>query len=197
MGIQVSSYYSIGQVMTNDIPTNEEVLVARAIRRDRDAFACLYDNYVDLVFRHICYRISDQREAEDLAQEVFIKAWLAIHKYKQTEAPFKAWLLTIARNLVFDYYKSKKKFVSLEEVEFFIEPAGKSFEEKLEDKEYKNYLKSAIMKLKGDKQRVILMHYIDDFSYAEIARVLNKSEGAIRVIQFRALIDLKQLLNGK
>jgi RNA polymerase sigma factor (sigma-70 family) len=56
-------------------------------------------------------------------------------------------------------------------------------------------IKEAVMKLKGDKQKVILMHFIDGFDYHEIASFLNKSEGAVRVIQFRALDDLRQLLN--
>jgi RNA polymerase sigma factor (sigma-70 family) len=182
--------------MPQDTPLEEDGLVERAIKRDQQAFTTLYDRYVDLIYRHICYRISDKKEAEDLTQEVFIKAWKAINKYRKTEAPFKAWLLTIARNLIFDYYKASKKAVSLDEIGNLEEPSKENIEQDFEDQENRNYLKNAISKLGGDKQKVLLMHFIDDFSYSEIAEALKKSEGAIRVIQFRALNELKNILNS-
>jgi RNA polymerase sigma-70 factor (ECF subfamily) len=182
--------------MSLNTPIKEDKFVERAIKRDQGAFTTLYDRYVDLIYRHICFRISDQKEAEDLTQEVFVKAWKAINKYRKTEAPFKAWLLTIARNLVFDYYKARKKVVSLDEVDRIEEPSKENIEQEFEDQENLNYLKSAISKLEGDKQKVLLMHFIDDFSYSEIAKALKKTEGAVRVIQFRALNELKKILNG-
>jgi RNA polymerase sigma-70 factor, ECF subfamily len=177
-------------------PVKEEELVERAIERDQEAFAALYDRYVDLIYRHICFRISDQKEAEDLTQEVFVKAWKAVNRYRKTEAPFKAWLVTIARNLIFDYYKARKKVVSLDEPGSLEEPSKENIEQDLEDQENRNYIKNAISKLGKEKQQVVMMHFIDDFSYSEIAKALKKTEGAIRVIQFRALKELKKLLNG-
>jgi RNA polymerase sigma-70 factor (ECF subfamily) len=183
--------------MLPDSSSEEDDLVDRAIKRDKEAFAKLYDRYIDLVFRHIRYRIEDAKEAEDLAQEVFIKAWMAINKYKRTEVPVKAWLMTIARNLVYDYYKSKKKTTSLDEAEDIAEPESDNAIEKIEQADSEERLKRSIQKLGGDKQKVIMMRYIDGFSLQEIAKTLNKSEGAVRVIQFRALHDLKDILEQK
>jgi RNA polymerase sigma-70 factor, ECF subfamily len=192
----VLDFCAAWELMIQNAPITEEELVERAIKRDQQAFTLLYDNSVDLIYRHIYYKISDQKEAEDLTQEVFIKAWKAISKYRRTEAPFKAWLLTIARNLVFDYYKGKKKVISLDEVNVLEEPSDDNIEQNYEAKENQDNIKKAILKLKGEKQSVVLMHFIDGLSYNEIAKILNKSEGAIRVIQFRALNELKKILNG-
>lgn len=177
-------------------PRTENTLVERAVQRDRAAFATLYDNYVDRVYRHVYYRVSNQNDAEDITQEVFIKAWKAINKYKKTGAPFVAWILAIAHNLVVDYYRARKKFVSLEEAKTSSENDETSPEAMTEASLNQSYIRDAILKLKGEKQRVILMRFIDGFSYGEIAQALNKSEGAVRVIQHRALNDLRRMLMG-
>lgn len=169
-------------------------MVQRAIRGDEAAFAALYDMHMDRVYNHIYYRVPSQADAEDIVQEVFLKAWNAISKYRGTGASFVAWLIVIARNLIADYYKKRKKLVSLEEMEASggsIEAIPATMAEtSLDQKE----IREAVFRLKGDKQKVILMHFIDGFSYEEIARLLHKSEGAVRVIQYRALNDLRRMI---
>ncbi len=177
-------------------PSTEDSLVERAVQLDRAAFAALYDNYVDRVYRHVYYRVPNQSDAEDITQEVFIKAWKAINKYKKMGAPFVAWLLTIAHNLIVDYYKTRKKLVSLDEAKASTGSDETSPEAMTEASLNRSYIRNAILKLKGGKQKVILMRFIDGFSYREIAQVLNKSEGAVRVIQHRALNDLRRMLMG-
>ena len=172
----------------------EDSLVKQAVQRDRVAFANLYDMYVDQVYKHVYYRVANRADVEDITQEVFIKAWKAIDKYKRTGAPFVAWLIAIARNLIADHYKAKKRLVSLEQAEVAISNAETNPEAITEASLNQSYVRNAILKLKGDKQKVILMHFIDGFSYGEIAKVLNKSEGAVRVIQYRALNDLRSIL---
>jgi RNA polymerase sigma-70 factor (ECF subfamily) len=177
------------------LPTSEHELVAKAIQRDRTAFTTLYERCVNQVYRHVYYRISSQTDAEDITQEVFVRAWKAIHKYKSTETPFVAWLITIAGNLIIDHYRRQQKIVMTNEI-----PDNQPDQQILEpDKQAEvNFnrviINKAVLKLKGDKQRVILMHFIDDLSYEEVAKALNKSEGAIRVIQYRALRDLRRWL---
>jgi RNA polymerase sigma-70 factor (ECF subfamily) len=183
MGISVPVYES------------EDYLVQQAIKRDRAAFSSLYDCCIDRVYRHVFYRVSNQKDAEDITQEVFARAWQAIDKYQQTGAPFVAWLLIIAGHLIIDHYRNREKTVKIDEayqknsVTQVIDPV-----EKAEISLNNALVKEAVLKLKGDKQRVILMHFIDGFSYEEIAKALNKSENAVRVIQYRALEDLKKLL---
>ncbi|MBI2934161.1 MAG: RNA polymerase sigma factor [Chloroflexi bacterium] len=172
----------------------DEELVQQAVEHDRAAFARLYDKYVDRVFKHVYYKVSNQHEAEDITQETFIKAWEAIGGYRRTGAPFAAWLIAIARNLVIDHYRARKKIVPLEDgIEVKIDP-DKNPELLAEASFDRADIRSAILKLKEDKQKVVMMRFIDGFSYTEIAQTMKKSEGAVRVILFRALGDLKQLL---
>ena len=169
-------------------------MVQRAIKRDGAAFAALYDMHMNRVYNHIYYRVPTRSDAEDITQEVFLKAWKAISKYKSTGAPFVAWLIVIARNQIADYYKKRKKLVSLDEIEACGGSVETSTPTMVEDSLDQRETREAVLKLKGDKQKVILMHFIDGFSYGEIAKLLHKSEGAVRVIQYRALNDLRQIL---
>jgi RNA polymerase sigma-70 factor (ECF subfamily) len=189
-----SEVYQSSLDVSGIIDEDEIQILDRAIKQDKEAFSCLYDANVDIVYRHVYYRTADQHLAEDITQEVFIKAWKAIRNYVRTDAPFKAWLLTIARNSLNNYYKKHKKMISIEDGQFNEPAAPGSLEESAELKFDRKSIHDAIAQLKGDKQKVILMHFIDGFSYCEIAKILNKTEGAIRIIQFRALIDLKKLL---
>jgi RNA polymerase sigma-70 factor (ECF subfamily) len=192
--METSGYYQSGMDINSLIYEYEDQLIEKAVGRDKEAFACLYDANVELVFKHVFYHIYDRHTAEDITQDVFIKAWKAIPRYVRTGAPFKSWLLTIARNTLNDYYKKNKKILSLEEGQFEEPQTKVSLEESTEEKFDREFVQQAVLKLKGDKQKVILMHFIDGFSYAEIAKVMDKTEGAIRIIQFRALNDLKKLL---
>ncbi len=172
----------------------EDYLVQQAIKRDKTAFSSLYDRCVERIYRHAYYRVSNQSDAEDITQETFTRAWKVIDKYKTTGASFATWLITIANNLITDHYRKNQKKVRIEEelkkdTSRFIDPEKKS--ELYFDSEL---VKEAVNRLKGDKQQVILMHFIDGFSYEEIARALNKNEGTIRVIQYRALVELKEML---
>lgn len=173
---------------------SEQLLVRRAIKRDQDAFTCLYDKYVDRIYRYVYYRISDNSLVEDITQEVFIKAWRAIGDYKRTGAPFGAWLTRIAHNLVVDHYRASKNHVRLEEVEGSMKCTASDPADAAELDFDSDRVRGAILRLQGEKQKVILMRFIDGLSYSEVARALKKSEGAVRVIQYRALLDLRSML---
>lgn len=174
---------------------SEDYLVQKAVKRDREAFSALYDSYIDRVYRHVYYRVSNQADAEDITQEVFARAWKAIDRYRQTGAPFVAWLTSIAGNLIVDHYRKRQKNMEIDEVLKDAPGVQVISPEEQAEINLDNYLtKEAVLKLKGDKQKVILMHFIDGLSYTEIAAALHKTENAVRVIQFRALSDLKDLI---
>ena len=174
--------------------TDSEVyILERAVKRDRMAFASLYDLYLDRVYRYVYYWLPSKADAEDITQEVFIRAWHAIDKYKVTGAPFIAWLTTIARNLVNSHHRSAKRLVPLPETDTVIsDNPGPQAEAEMNFT--RNYVADAILKLKGEKQKVIQLRFINDMSYEEVAKALNKTEGAIRVLQYRALKDLRGIL---
>jgi RNA polymerase sigma-70 factor, ECF subfamily len=171
-----------------------EPLVEKAIQRDKDAYASLFDIHFDRIFRYIQHRVCNKSDSEDIAQEVFIKGWKAISKYKITGAPFITWLFAIANNLICDYFRSQKnKSVPLDENT----TSGDEQADPLEianDNLKNNNVRLAIWNLKEEKQKVILLRFLGGYSCREIARFLKKSEGAIRVIQLRALADLRKML---
>ncbi|MEE9400267.1 MAG: RNA polymerase sigma factor [Dehalococcoidales bacterium] len=171
-------------------------LVQRAVKRDSAAFATLYDKYVGRIYGYAYYLVHDQKDAEDITQEVFIKAWKAIDRYKDIGAPFVAWLTAITHNLAVNHnrYKSRKKHIPLEETEVLSTAVETNPETMAEVNLNKSYVRKAILKLKGEKQKIIMMRCIEGFSYREIAHLLNKSEGSVRVIQYRALSDLRRIL---
>lgn len=174
-------------------PKLETVLLERAVKRDKTAFTGLYQLHLDRVYKYVYYWLPSQADAEDITQEVFVRAWRSIDKYKVTGAPFVSWLITIARNLIASHYRSNKKLVPFPETD---PPSKKNDnpETIIETNFTREYVREAILKLKGEKQKVIHMRFISEMSYEEIAKALNKSEVAIRVLQFRALKDLRQIL---
>ncbi len=178
----------------NDTSSDIENLVGRAIDGDGDAFGRLYDMHVDRVYRHIYYRVSNKADAEDLTQQVFFKAWQAISRYKKTASPFLAWLIKISHNLVIDFYRAKK---SETYIDFDVVATKPDTEpEHLAEVHFnQQQIRQTILKLHGDQQQVILMRFIEDFSYAEIAASLGKSEGAIRVILHRGLARLRKIMD--
>ena len=173
-------------------------LILRAKEGDAWAFGQLYDLHVDRMYRHIAYRVGNNKDAEDLTQEVFIRAWRAIGKYKITSTPFVGWLMRISHNLVVDTYRKRsgESETYLEDWSFISDPAP-SPQEATESVFTRERLRQAIRLLPGDYQQVILMRFIEGFSYSEIASTLNVREGAIRVRQYRALRQLRTILEGE
>ncbi len=174
-------------------------LIQRAISRDPDAFGRLYDMYIDRVYRHLYYRVGTVTDVEDLTQQVFLKAWQAIGRYKKTSSPFLAWLITISHNLVVDFYRTKKgkTYLDVEVVEVVADDSASSPERVAEGHFVQRQLRRAILKLHGEQQQVVLLRFIEGFGHEEIASLLGKREGTIRVIQHRALAKLRRILEGE
>jgi len=172
---------------------DDALLIQRAISRDADAFGKLYDMYVDRVYRHLYYRVGNVADAEDLTQQVFLKAWQAIDRYKKTASPFVAWLMTISHNLVVDFYRARKDKAYLD-AEVVADDLASSPEQVAEAHFDQRQLRRAILQLHGEQQQVVLLRFVEGFRHAEIASLLGKSEGAIRVVLHRALARLRQIL---
>jgi len=192
--IQYDSFTIRGSSLSGNLdPRTEEELVTRASKGDGDAFGQLYDAFVDRVYRHIFFRVNNESEAEDLTQQVFIKAWEAIGRYKKTGTPFLAWLLKIGHNVVIDFYRSRKPEISIESLTL-ADRSGCDPVDVLDARLNQQVVREAIKKLNPDQQQVILMRFIEDFSYSEVAAAIGKSEGAVRVILHRGLANLKKIL---
>ncbi|MFH0776425.1 MAG: sigma-70 family RNA polymerase sigma factor [Patescibacteria group bacterium] len=172
-----------------------ESLVRRAQRDDAEAFGEIYDRFVVSIYRYIYYRVA-KSEAEDLTETVFLRAWEKRHSYhKQKGNSFNSWLFRIAHNAVVDFYRLNAKTEicelsdELPELKTSADPAAN-----LESKFEQEKLIWALRHLPELQQQVIVLKFVNGFENDEIAEILEKSVGAVRVIQFRALNRLKDLL---
>ena len=176
--------------------SSEESLVRQAVDGSQLAFTQLYDGHFNKVYRYIYFRVNSQAEAEDLTQEVFLKALQAIGSYKWRDVPFASWLLRIAHNQVIDYLRkqSKQKKATLEEAAAVsVEDPVAVTEQKLEMQE----LTSALKKLPAAQQEVISLRFIAGLPIAEVAKALGKSEGTVKALQFNGTISLRKILSRK
>ncbi len=156
------------QDITAELKVEESLVVERAISGDPGAFGKLYDMYVDRVYRHIYYRMDNAADAEDLTQQVFLKAWQAIGRYKNTASPFLAWLMTIGHNLVVDFYRTRKDKAYLDTEVAAVDLASNPEQVAVAHSEQQR-LRRVIQQLPGDQQRVILLRFIEGFRNPEIA----------------------------
>ena len=174
---------------------DEAKLVERAINLDGNAFGRLYDMHVDKVYRHIYYRVGNEGDAEHITQQVFLKAWEAIRRYKKTETRFIAWLMTISHTVVIDFcrtrYKRDKAYLEADIMGNESVPGPEQATMACFDQQQ---LRRAILQLPKDQQHVILLRFVEGFRDPEIASIMGKSEGAIRVILHRGLVALRLIV---
>ena len=167
----------------------DETLVDRATAGDREAFGELYERYVRSVHRHLFYMVNDVDVAQDLTEQTFLRALEAIHRYERRGVPFLAWLLRIARNLCLNGQRVERNNSTIRKKWDSGAAASPEFfcEAKLDGEE----VWRAVRALDGDQRQVIVLRFMDGLSYAEVADVLGKSVGAVRVAQYRALRALR------
>lgn len=178
---------------------DEQLYIERARAGDAACFGQLYDHYLTPIYRFIAIKVGTRQEAEDLTHEVFVSAWQKLPSYRSQGFPFSSWLYRIARNRVIDYYRTKKSHTSLDEEgalpdELFAVVAGheSSFDLDLDMKA----VAGAMARLSAEQREVIQLRFLDELSPAEIAGVLGKREGTVRIIQHRAIQKLKELLDA-
>lgn len=176
-------------VATSDI--DETVLVRRAIARDAEAFGQLYDRHVVRVYRHIYYMVGNAAEAEDLAAQAFLQAWEAIDRYQIRGAPFVSWLLRIAHNLGVSHLRSRRDAAELPETLVDQSRHGNP-EEELQQHVEGERVREAILRLRDEQRQVIMLRFVEDLEYREVAEIVGKSVAAVRVIQHRALNALRK-----
>ena len=172
---------------------DEEALVQRAKQRDEDAFAQLYEEYFDKIYRYVALKVGDKMEAEDITQQVFLKAIKSISSFKWKGYPFSAWLFRVAHNQVVDYYRKSKKRVSVTLEESLVvgdDDPSEIFERKLNVEK----LASATKQLTVAQQEVISLRFAGEMSIFQVAEVMGKSEGAVKALQHSAIVSLRKVI---
>ncbi len=167
----------------------EKQLAERAAKRDREAFAKLYDLYVDKIYKYIYYKSGRTDEAEDLTAQVFLKAWEAIDHYRWEGYPFSTWLYRIAHNMMIDYYRTHRETFPLDTArakESNVDPFQSAERTLTSDQ-----IRGALKHLTHDQQRVIVLRFLEGYSTSEVAAIMDKDPDAIRALQHRALRALQ------
>lgn len=170
---------------------NIQNLVARAMRGDQEAFAALYENHVTPLYRYIYIRVRQREDAEDLTQQAFMKAWVALQA-RPTEIAFAPYLFTIARNLIID--RSRAHTIppfSTDDSPEAADPAPSPLARAIIGEEYAS-LVVALDTLPHLQREVVLLRAFADMSYEDIARILEKAEPAVRQLYSRGIRALKE-----
>lgn len=163
-------------------------LVEKAAGGNFSAFGELYSIYLDQIYRYVFYQVRDKMTAEDITEDVFIKAWKAIGSCKGKEKTFLSWLYRIAHNHLINTLRGMNKTKSIEKDNLAEVIASKSeIEEGIEHQE----LLEAITCLPKNQKQVIILKFIEGLDNREIAKIMGKKEGAIRISQMRALATLR------
>lgn len=169
-------------------------LISRAKQGDKDAFGEIYNFFQKLIFRYIYFSTRNYELAKDLTQNTFFKAWKALPSVSISRGSFRAFLFTIARNLIIDWSRSKKE-LPLETIENF--PSFEDPEKDLIRKEAREVVLQALSKLVEDEKQLILLRFFEELKYGEIAKVIGKKEGSVRVSIYRILKKMKSYIKYK
>ena len=174
----------------------EENAVARASQGDADAFSFLYERNITRIYNYIYYRIGSEADAEDLTARVFYRAFGHINTYVEKGVPFSAWLYRIAHNLIANFHRDshRRKEVALEDQPEMPHHADHPESALVKSQEVEQLLKG-IRRLSPDRQQLLILKFVEDYSNAEIADIMGKSEGAIKSLYHRALIALRVEMN--
>jgi RNA polymerase sigma-70 factor (ECF subfamily) len=159
---------------------------------DQIAFGAIYDHFADKIYRFIYFRVGHKEVAEDVLSDTFVKSWQKINQVNSPEA-LSAWLYQIAKNNIIDYYRLKKETVDLADVEDLLEDEASPIDSANLVLQQQRIL-DVLDQLSDEQQQVIKYRFFEDLTNEEIAYVMGKSEGAIRVLQHRAITRLKELL---
>ncbi len=171
----------------------EANLIQRAKQGDPAAFAEIYDRHQPAIYRYIIRQVGDVAMAEDLTSDVFVRLVEKIDRFTYRGHPLLAWLYTIARNLVTDYRRRAGRSLPLSLDEQVVSDTVGP-EEDVEHRQVQDRVIVAITYLTEDQRQVILLKFIEGLDNETVAQALDKSVGAVKALQHRALAALRRVL---
>ena len=171
-------------------------LLNRAKAFDAVALSTLYDRYESRIYNYIYHRVGDAQVAEDLTAQVFLRMLEAIHNENAWRSSFSGWLYRIAHNLVIDHYRrqARQAHISLDDAPTM--PAEDA--DPLQAAEWQlqqEHLRKAINRLTEEQAQVVSLRFLEGLSISEVAKVIGKTEGAVKALQYRAIVSLRRLLD--
>lgn len=194
-------FANLGNVQ--NFSTQEDANLVNAVRKGHtQAFAVLYDRYFDAIYRYVYFRVADERDAEDLTQKIFLNLLEAIRTQRSVINELKPYLYRSAHNTVIDHYRRNKPVptngnpITLQEAENSPETDPLPEEQVISMQEHMKVAK-ALAEMDRVAQQIITCRFINNMNSKETARVIGVSEGHLRVLQFRAIKKLRDILTSK
>ncbi len=175
------------------VPADEKTLIARANRGEKAAIGQLYNTHIQAIYKYVRYRVDTDSLAEDITSEVFLRMVRELPRYNYTGAPFSAWLYRIASNCITDMFR-RQRYDTTEELPEELPGEHVDPLDSVAHAENQAQLRQALQLLPPDYQNVLILRFVNDMSHAEVAAVMEKTEGALRVLQHRALKSLANAL---
>ncbi len=173
-----------------EVQLQGEHRLVEAAKADPAAFGRLYDRHVGRIYNYVYHHVGNRADAEDLTAVVFQKAFEAIGRYRWQGVPFSDWLYRIAFNVVAGHFRRRRAEVPLPEAEL-VPAEGPSPEEAAEAGEERVLITALLRRLPLSQQEALVLRYAQDLGISEIARVMGRSEGAIKQLIHRGLQTLR------
>lgn len=181
---------------SRNISTDDEDLIRRTLDGEAEAYGQLYLKYVERIYRFIYFKTPSVQVTEDLTQTTFTKAFEKLKSYRS--GSFQAWLYTIAYNIVRDYWRQQgRRGTNKIELESVQVADHTDLEEELDTKWTVERLKQQIATLTSPYREVVELRYLSDLSNSEVAQVLKKTEGWVRVTSHRGIRMLRENIEGR
>jgi RNA polymerase sigma-70 factor (ECF subfamily) len=169
-------------------------LVERAQAGDRDALEELYLIHFDRIYGYLHMTVGNRHDAEDLTTQTFLRMLESIGRFRWQSAPFSAWLFRIAHNLSMDHFRASRRWQPEEDVP---EPAGAE-ERSAEEEAFQSIGRKSMLELIEDlsheQRQVLTLKFVFNFTNGDVATILDKTEGAVKSLQHRALVSLQKQL---
>jgi RNA polymerase sigma-70 factor (ECF subfamily) len=173
--------------------------IVELAKTDKDAFAALYDFYFPKVYAFVLAKTGSTTSAEDIVSDVFMKLLENLHKYQDRGMPFAAWLFTITRNMLFDYYAKQKHTDNLPlEEGIEVKDEKKDFQpaSQAQRSELAEQVKKVMTRLPERELSIVQLKFFSGLNNREIAQVLNLTESNVGIILYRVLRKIKPDLNN-
>jgi len=175
------------------MPEWDESACIEAAKRDPSAFSELYEHYVERIYSYVYHRVTNAHDAEDLTSRVFFRALSHIASYDERGVPFAAWLYRIAHNLVANFHRdrSRRPVIALDDL--VLTGAVKDRPENLTEKQSDgDFLIELIHELDPSRQELLVLKFTEGLSNLEIGQIMGRSEGAIKSLYHRTLLQLRK-----
>lgn len=178
------------------LPEDENLIIAKAQDGDRSALNALVVNHWSYIYRLALAKTGNPDDAQEIAQDTFLKALAALPRYKETNAAFKTYLSRIAINLITDYYRRRGRTPQIVDISDYNEPiidTSTRPEEAVVSAERRQEVTKLLALLPDEQRKVIELRIIQGLAVADTAQIMGKSSAAIKMMQQRALKKLKDL----